>query len=116
MPFGEQQCGEVAADSTEIAGRSGNEDRAVMWRFHRHIAYLVLAFVTGQDMTGPARQALLDQRRDYRISTVLSRATTARQTSACGCAVRSWTCEAGVRSISRRRRQRLHARPSKRPM
>jgi hypothetical protein len=49
MPFGEQQCGEIAADSTEIAGRSGYEDRAVMWRFHRYIAYLVLAFVTGQD-------------------------------------------------------------------
>ena len=30
MPFGEQQCGEVAADSTEITGRSGNEDRAVI--------------------------------------------------------------------------------------
>ena len=44
MPFGEQHCGEVAADSTDVAGRSGHEDRAVMCRFHRHIAYLVIAF------------------------------------------------------------------------
>jgi hypothetical protein len=41
MPLGEQQCGEVAADSTEIAGRSGHKDRAVICRFHRHIAYLM---------------------------------------------------------------------------
>jgi hypothetical protein len=44
MPFVQQHCGEVAADSTDIAGRSGHQDRAVMCRFHRHIAYLVVVF------------------------------------------------------------------------
>ena len=40
MPLGEQHCGEVAADSTDVAGRSGHEDRAAMCRFHRHFIYL----------------------------------------------------------------------------
>src|SRR5579859_954270 len=37
----------------------------------------------------------------YRISTCRSSWIGARQASAFGCAERSWTCEAGVRSITR---------------
>ncbi len=40
MSFGEQHCGEVAANTTDSAGRSRHENRAIMCRFHRHIDYL----------------------------------------------------------------------------
>src|SRR5262249_21373034 len=80
MAFGEEQCGEVAADGTEIAGRSGNEDRAVMGRFHRQIAslYLPSSPDRGTPMTGPAPGRLRAQRRGGRpapawcIYTILS--------------------------------------------
>jgi hypothetical protein len=45
MPFGEQHCGEVAANSTDIASRSGHEDRTAMCGFHRHIIYLAFTFL-----------------------------------------------------------------------
>jgi hypothetical protein len=38
-----QHCGEIAADSADIAGRSGHEGRAVMSRFHRRIRCLAVA-------------------------------------------------------------------------
>lgn len=36
MPLGKQHFGEVAADSTDVAGRSGNEYRAALCWFHCH--------------------------------------------------------------------------------
>ncbi|BAZ21448.1 hypothetical protein NIES4073_23260 [Kalymmatonema gypsitolerans NIES-4073] len=104
MPFGEQHCGEVAADGTEIAGRSGHEDRTAMCGFHRHIIYLLIAFRwigMRLEFRGhwrreqrlnprcPARQCLLDKRRSYGSSTALSSPVAARMASAFGCAVRS---------------------------
>jgi hypothetical protein len=41
VAFGEQHCGEVAADGADGAGRSGHQDRAVVCGFH-HIADLKL--------------------------------------------------------------------------
>jgi hypothetical protein len=64
VALGEQHCGEVAADGADGAGRSGHEDRAVVCRFHHHIAGLKLrseslsgvwSFI-GQ-ITGPRRSA-----------------------------------------------------------
>jgi hypothetical protein len=45
MPFGEQHCSEVAANSTDIASRPGHQDWAVMCEFCRHIIYLVFTFL-----------------------------------------------------------------------
>src|SRR5271165_5493383 len=58
VALGEQHCGEVATDGADGAGGSGHEDWAVMCRFRRHIAYLVIAFrkvrYAGlQDLDGP---------------------------------------------------------------
>ena len=45
MAFGEQHCGEVAADGADGAGGSGHEDRAVVCGFHHLIAGLKLRSV-----------------------------------------------------------------------
>ena len=42
VALGEQHCGEIAADGTDGAGRSGHEDRAVVRGFHHHVAGLKL--------------------------------------------------------------------------
>ena len=64
VAFGEQHCGEVAADGADGAGCSGHEDRAVVCGFHHHIPGLTLrsegfsgvrSFI-GQ-ITGPRRFA-----------------------------------------------------------
>jgi hypothetical protein len=44
MPLGEQHRGEVAADGTDVAGRSGHEDRAAMCGLHHRIICLAVAF------------------------------------------------------------------------
>ena len=64
VAFGEQHCGEVAADGADGAGCSGHEDRAGVCGFHHHIPGLTLrsegfsgvrSFI-GQ-ITGPRRFA-----------------------------------------------------------
>src|SRR5215472_14049943 len=42
VALGEQHCGEVAADSADGAGRSGHEDRAVVFGLHHRDAGLKL--------------------------------------------------------------------------
>src|SRR4051812_42494342 len=44
MPPGEQHCGEVAADSPDVTGRSGHKNRAAMSGVHSHIIHLAVAF------------------------------------------------------------------------
>ena len=55
VALGEQHCGEVAADGADSAGGSGHEDRAVMCRFRRHIAYSVFGMLYGLIITRPKR-------------------------------------------------------------
>ncbi|MEA2863442.1 MAG: hypothetical protein QOC84_1398 [Bradyrhizobium sp.] len=40
VPPCEQELGEVAADAAHSAGRSGHEDRVVVFMFRRHVADL----------------------------------------------------------------------------
>ena len=64
VALGEQHFCEVAADGADGAGRSGYEDRAVVYGFHHHIAGLKLrsesfsgvrSFIG--EITGPRRSA-----------------------------------------------------------